>query len=313
MLAEHRTIYREKELHKVTSDQHPNPVQSLLSYPIYERVISHNCFSVDNQTRRIETFSSAFVTAISGLVLRELEPYSEIKSTLAQLKCYLIQNYWTHWRVNFFDLSEHNFDLDTFICVNLFLLSEKMKWSNRKMLIDTIKNNKCHETGRYKTWFDRTDNKENNIDFFVNLNTYVFLNQLSYKDEGLCRYLITSVNEFLSHGSHYYRRIEFPLFLIFFYWRHQIVSKQDDVFSEIISTIQSNPSCKEIVNKMFHFYDQPTFLPNGEMVTYKFPQYFNSSSKSFHSPVLDTIINAYLFCQSHRSNETSRLSISTPI
>lgn len=176
-------------------------------------------------------------------------------------------------------------------------------------MVDMIAKNKCHKTGGYKTWFDRTGNKENNIDFFVNVNTYVLLNQLSYRDESLCKYLKRSIHEFLLCGSPYYKKIEFPLFLIFFYWQHQFISHTDEVFSQIISAIQNNPSCEEIVDKMFHFYDKLTFLPNGEMATYKFPQYFNSSSKSFHSPVLDTIINAYLFCRSRRLSESCRRSM----
>lgn len=304
MLAEHRTICPQKEFATVELISTQNPFLKLLSCLFHKSVFSDNCFSVDNLTKQRESFSSPFVTAIAGLVLRKIDRHPTIQNCLSGIRYHLIRCFRTDPVINFFHDSEHNHDLDTFTCVNLFLLSENQKWLDRNMLIDTIAKNKCQITGGYKTWFDRDDN---NIDFFVNLNTYVLFNRLSYEDESLCDFLKNHIDEFLSKGSPYYKNIEFPLFLIFFYWKHEFVEEADEVFSKIISSILKYPSCKSIVDNMFQFYGRKDRLKGQEETAYKFQQYFNCSTKSFHSPVLDTMINAYLFCQNGDSYcETNR-------
>jgi len=249
-----------------------------------------NCYWRDYRSGQCGIVSSPFVAAIAGLILRHLPSHRVIEQTILRTVEELKKCFNNRGLVNFVRDADKNYDLDTLALIKLFLLREGIDFPRNDLVMETILRNRSRTEGAFQTWIDRT---RNNVDFMVNLSIYVLFKQISFEDRELNNYLLCNVTDFLKHGSPYYRDIAFPVFMSQFYFRHNYVQDDDVLFENFLSidrlterreNLKCSESWPDIDGRPSH--RKP---PN----TIRFSQYFNSSSKSYHSPLLDKIIDLY--------------------
>ncbi len=259
-----------------------------------ESFYNNNCYSNDNNTKEIVHISSPFITAVCGILLRNSYSHPRVDKQLSGICDYLINQRNKDGLVNFYEGHEKNNDLDTFSVTNIFLLDQKPDEVNRDNIIKTINRNRCHKTGAFKTWIGRRDNP---VDYMVNFHIFVLFKRLNHNDERLNEYLKNNIKEFLAEGSRYYEDWGFSVFLIYYYWKHYFAGISNEVIEHIISEIWHNPIHRKVLRSILSTYYKENQTHNKEVEYYKFEKYFNSSSRTFHSDILDTLINAYLYSQ----------------
>ena len=257
-----------------------------------EHLIYQNCYYLDKHTQNKVEFSTPFIAALAALILKHSTPYRYFKKYAERVINHLNNSITTNSNhIKFLNNDEIPQDIDTIAITNLFLSSEKHLITHKTDIIKTITKNRNDHYGAFNTWINRNDN---NVDYFVNLNIYVLFSRLCHKDRLLENYLINNIDNYLSNGSPYYRDIGFPMFLIYFYNRHKFVKKDDRVFTSIISKLESNPHTLKFMRNIHSLHYKRKLYSKHKVEYSRFAQYFNSSSKTYHSEVLDNIIDLYL-------------------
>jgi len=262
-----------------------------------------NCYCQDLKTGTRQYFPSPYIMSLTGMILMHAQGNESNTSHIRNITKTLVRNYDTDGRMYFFQL--HNMpsppfhcqhDVDTLACVQIFLRSYGVCCIPEDTLIRSLMKATRDPCGAFLTWIDRYI--DNHIDYMANLNVYVLFQLLVHEDDVLAQYLIDNIDDFLEYGSHYYRDTSFPLFLISFYRRHGFVRPDDPVLTRIISAIEAHPKSMRELERLALVgraaSDPESPLSQGSI----FSQYFDSSTKTFHSPVLDAIIREYLSCQS---------------
>ena len=285
--------------------------------PEYSSLAQPNCYATGHDdVEAPRYFSTPFITALAGLMLLKMDSNHIAQPHIDQTRTALIRNLSCNKMARFFNDLSCPFDLDTTAIVNLFLIeSGAYSDSDIQSLIESIKNNQYMPqnpdspcVGAFYTWIDKNPN---HVDFFVNVNVYVFLSRMGLHNKPLAGYLTRNIENFLLNGSRYYKNVEFPIFLLAFYFNSGLISINDAAFRKIFNAIRANNKTK----KLFAGFLDDRFkeYTNLSRTTayYVFSQYFNDSSgRTYHSPMLGKVINQYLRQRLSISNQITRTLIS---
>ncbi|GEM_PF-5192058 len=230
------------------------------------------CFSIDRESGAKEEVPSHFVAALCGLFINRCSRLPDRKRLVDAIVEHLIRCTEPTGLINFRCGNKVNFDLDSLCVCSRLLLECAPQTIDGNRVIRLILDNRDNSSGGFLTWLDRPTNR---LDYFVNVHAYLLLTALGVVDEWLMQYLVENAEEFLANGSPYYRDIDFPLFLLSFYRDNEFLTGDDVVFNHLFALTQPESIGRSIQGVRFR-------------------EHFCSSSKAFHSPILDDVINLYL-------------------
>ncbi len=277
-------------------DQHQNLADEIVKVTQFLRsnnLIFNNSSSIDSKGNKA-VISSTFVGALSGLLLQLNANHPIVQMRLSELTDYLLGQLDLNGLLKFYSDRECPYDLDTTAVGYHFLIDRIKSRGEIHRIRKVFMRNKCKETGAYRTWINRPNN---NIDYMVNINIYTLFQRCGIHDSSLERYLIQNVNKFINNGSHYYKCIEFPLFLISFYKSQNLRLNNNRLILKLISDSR-NTILRQYIFRLKDTYSRQKHESIDRDLT--FQQYFNSSSKSFHSKLLDLTINSFFKTRKNR-------------
>ncbi len=249
-------------------------------------LIYANCYSIDKFTDEISWYSSPFVAASAGLMILscpiQRKATSERLTELAEILRSKSKDGLSSFTLD----RQYGFDIDSTALVSLFLYRMGYTNSVDKAVDRLLEAGRSKKSGGLRTWLYRDRNP---VDYMVNLNVYCLFNARGHKDLKLEKYLNSNADSFLENGSRYYRDLNFPLLLLRSYRDNHIISGSNLFIAILLARIQS-----KLISTVG--YDDrkdstSTSLVSSPEAQLPF-QYFNSSSKSFHSSLLDHIITS---------------------
>jgi hypothetical protein len=250
---------------------------------------------IDNGSNKIY---SPFLLALIGIILLPMRSNKNI-SFLAQKiyeKLSVTEN--NDGLFNFYGNKEYYYDADTTAIVNTFLFDYCRKIPNKTKTLQLILENRNDHDGSIYTWANK---ENNNTDWFVNLNVYVFLKKIGSHDNNLITYLKNNAENFCNNGSRYYKDISIPLFMMYFYADQKFIDDNDLSISKYFNINEKLSNDNMILSgltflrknkKSMTEYDDLLKLLN-ENWNHEV-QCFNSSKAFYTSTELNAAISLYL-------------------
>lgn len=177
---------------------------------------------------------SPFLLALIGVILIPMRSNKNINSLIQRIYEKLSDTANNDGLFNFYGNKEYYYDVDTTAIVNTFFFDYCRKIPNKTKTLQLILENKNDHDGSVYTWMDR---ENNNIDWFVNFNVYVFFKKMGCHKNMLIDYLKNNAENFFHNGSHYYRDITIPLFMVYFYLDQKFIDNNDINISKYFNII----------------------------------------------------------------------------
>lgn len=177
---------------------------------------------------------SPFLLALIGIILLPLRSNKKINILAQRIYEKLLDTPNNDGLYNFYGNKEYYYDVDTTAIVNTFFFDYCRKIPNKTKTLQLILENKNDHDGSVYTWIDR---ENNNIDWFVNFNVYIFLKKIGYHENKLIDYLKNNAEKFCNNGSRYYRDITIPIFMMYFYVDQKFIDNNDINISKYFNII----------------------------------------------------------------------------
>lgn len=239
--------------------------------------------------------TSPFVLSVAGIILFQA---SGMDSILDLIIDKINSLYSCREIYNFYGDDTYHYDVDTTASTHTFLKLTNRDRDQKEKLVEDILDIQDDESGAIWTWFDREPNR---IDWFVNYNVHSYLTLIGCENNNLRNYLTENMNSFIRSGSHYYRDLDFPLFLIMIHRHLHGNSFAERIYSRSLRKPKS-PSKSDILSiALKHFFHQKKEGVNPEemidrirKVWKKDTVYFTSSSAVYTSRFLNAAIALFL-------------------
>ena len=239
--------------------------------------------------------TSPFVLSVAGIILFQASGVDSILDLIID-RIHILHS--RKGIYNFYGDDTYHYDVDTTASTHTFLKLTSRKSNREENLVEDILGMQDDESGAVWTWFDREPNR---IDWFVNYNVHSYLTLTGVENEDLRNYLTENMHSFIKSGSHYYRDINFPLFLIMIH-RHL----HDESFAERVCSRSMRgakpPSTSNILSiALRYFFHQKYEGFNPQEVIDRIRKdwerdtvYFTSSSAVYTSRFLNAAIALFL-------------------
>ncbi|MEI7868465.1 MAG: hypothetical protein WCI11_11285 [Candidatus Methylumidiphilus sp.] len=171
---------------------------------------------------------SPFLLALIGIILLPMRNNKNIDILAKRIyeKLSVTEN--SDGLFNFYGNKKYFYDVDTTAVVNTFLFDYCQIIPNKIKTIQLLLNNKS-DAGSIHTWIGK---ENNNIDWFVNFNVYIFLKKHGYHENRLTYYLKNNIENFYNHGSRYYKNITIPLFMMYLYIDQKHIDDNDFIITK---------------------------------------------------------------------------------
>lgn len=177
---------------------------------------------------------SPFVLALIGVILLPLRSNKKINILAQRIYEKLSDTANNNGLFNFYGNKEYYYDVDTTAIVNTFFFDYCRKIPDKTKTLHLILENQDDHDGSVYTWMDR---ENNNIDWFVNFNVYVFFKKIGCHKNKLIDYLKNNTEKFFHNGSRYYKDITIPLFIMYFYFDQKFIDDNDFGISKYFNII----------------------------------------------------------------------------
>jgi hypothetical protein len=250
---------------------------------------------IDNSPNKIY---SPFVLALIGIILLSMRSNENINILAKRIYEKLLITENNDGFVNFYGNKEYYHDTDTVAMVNTFLSDYCLKLSNKKEVIKLILKNKNSQDGSIYTWIGK---ENNNVDWFVNFNIYIFLKKMGHHENRLITYLKNNAENFYKNGSRYYKDIAIPLFMMDFYIDQNIIDDADlDISKNFIISEKISNNNVILLALTFLRKNKKNMTECGDLLKllnenwHHEIQCFNSSKAFYTSIELNAAISLYL-------------------
>ncbi len=243
-----------------------------------------NCIDSSQPTHK---FYSPFILALIGIFINQLKQ-KKYDTFLEAIEKKLNETPNINGIYNFFGDLDYFYDVDTTSVVNTYYFLRQCKPAPYHIsVINTLKENRDMGSNAIQTWLNRPNN---NIDWFVNYNFYLYTHVFNNPDGLVKEYLLNEYDCFLKNGSHYYTDICFPFFLTEF-------NKKE---FKLLLTLKNHKISYDN-NNLFHIglniLNNYSIGINSDVLKQFFCSnqvYFNSSKKLYFSQELNAAIIIYL-------------------
>ena len=239
--------------------------------------------------------TSPFVLSVAGIILFQASGVAPILDLIID-KIRSLHSYKGIY--NFYGDDTYHYDVDTTASTHTLLKLTSRKNNREESLVEDILGMQDDESGAVWTWFDREPNR---IDWFVNYNVHSYLTLTGDENRNLRNYLTENMHSFIESGSHYYRDIDFPLFLIMIHRHLHDDSLAERVYSRSMGRAKppSTSSILSIALKYFFHQENEFFNPQKlidriQKVWKRDTVYFTSSSAVYTSRFLNSAIALFL-------------------
>ena len=238
---------------------------------------------------------SPFVLALIGVILLPLRSNKKINIMAQRIYEKLSDTANNDGLFNFYGNKEYYYDVDTTAIVNTFFFDYCRKIPDKTKTLHLISKNQNDRDGSVYTWIDR---ENNNIDWFVNFNMYIFLTKIGYHKNKLIDYLKNNAEYFFHNGSRYYRDITIPLFIMYFYFDQKFIDDNDLGISKYFNIIDKLSNKNVILLVLAFLRKNTTEFDDLLKLLNKNWHYevrcFNSSKAFYISTELNAAISLYL-------------------
>lgn len=243
-----------------------------------------NCLSSSQPS---DKFYSPFILALIGIFINQIKQ-RKFETFLEAIEKKLNETPNMDGIYNFFGDLNYFYDVDTTSVVNTFFILKQCKPSSYHLkIINTLSENRDIEGNAIQTWLNKPNN---NVDWFVNYNFYLYTHVFNKSDSLVKEYLLNEHECFLKDGSRYYSNICFPSFFTEFNKRefklllpfksHNISYDNNSLFHIGLSILNNNIT--ELNSDSLK-----QFVCSNQV-------YFNSSESFYFSQELNAAIIIYL-------------------